>query len=137
MVKRSKKIGAMILSVVMLGTIATTPVSASSNYVTGNMGGNTCSGNVVYAYAPGGACNGVTAKTVFNTGGTIQVKATVCYKSNGKQKTNTVSNSASGGAATVTAHNNDLGNVYGGKGWHYVKSGAYTWRDTTSIGTTW
>lgn len=30
-----------------------------------------------------------------------------------------------------------LGNVYGGSGVHYVKSGAYTWEDKTKIDTTW
>ena len=30
-----------------------------------------------------------------------------------------------------------LKNVYGGTGWHYVKSGAYTWENNTKIGTTW
>ncbi len=35
------------------------------------------------------------------------------------------------------ASNNDTGNVYGGTGWHYVKSGAYTWENNTKTGTTW
>lgn len=69
--------------------------------------------------------------------GTLKVKATVYYKVNGKSYTNQASDSSRGGGVSAIARNNDFGNVYGGKGWHYIKSGAYTWENNTKIGTTW
>lgn len=87
------KLGTALLSASMLGMLIGTPVQAASS-VSGKINSSTCSGSVSYAYAPGGACNGIQAKTIF-------------------------------------------GNVYGGTGWHYIKSGAYTWENNTKIGTTW
>ena len=65
------------------------------------------------------------------------VKATVYYKVNGKSYTNQASDSSRGGGVSAIARNKDFGNVYGGTGWHYIKSGAYTWENNTKIGTTW
>jgi len=45
--------------------------------------------------------------------------------------------SSRGGGVSAIARNNDFGNVYGGTGWHYIKSGSYTWENNTKIGTTW
>ncbi len=136
MIKWKSKIGAMLLSAVMLGTITTIPVQAASS-VTGNISGATCSGSVSFVYAPGGACNGVQAKTIYGNGGILKVKAKVFYKAGGELHTKEVSNSSSGGGVSAIARNNDTGNVYGGTGWHYVKAGAYSWERDTSIGTTW
>lgn len=136
MIKWKSKIGAMLLSAVMFGTITTIPVQAASS-VTGNISGATCSGSVSFVYAPGGACNGVQAKTIYGNGGTLKVRARVYYKASGKSYTKDASNSSSGGGVSTIARNNDTGNVYGGTGLHYVKSGAYTWNNNTKIGTTW
>ena len=73
----------------------------------------------------------------FGNGGTLKVKATVYYKVNGKSYTNQASDSSRGGGVSAIARNKDFGNVYGGTGWHYIKSGAYTWENNTKIGTTW
>ena len=117
-------------------TITTIPVQAASS-VSGSISGRTCSGSVSYVYASGGASNGVIAKTIYGSGGILKVKAKVYYKSGGKQYTREASNSSSGGGVSAIARNNDTGNVYGGTGWHYVKSGAYTWENNTKTGTTW
>ena len=55
----------------------------------------------------------------------------------GKSYTNQASDSSRGGGVSAIARNNDFGNVYGGTGWHYIKSGSYTWENNTKIGTTW
>lgn len=130
------KLGTALLSASMLGMLIGTPVQAASS-VSGKINSSTCSGSVSYAYAPGGACNGIQAKTIFGNGGTLKVKATVYYKVNGKSYTNQASDSSRGGGVSAIARNKDFGNVYGGTGWHYIKSGAYTWENNTKIGTTW
>lgn len=68
MMKLKSKAGAMLLTAVMIGTVATTPVQAASN-VSGNINGTNCYGSISYVFAPGGACNGVLAKTTYGQGG--------------------------------------------------------------------
>lgn len=130
------KLCTALLSVSMMGMLMGTPVQAATS-VSGKINSSTCLGSVSYTYAPGGASNGIQAKTIFGNGGTLKVKATVYYKANGKRYTNQASDSSGGGGVSAIATNNDFGNVYGGTGWHYVKSGAYTWENNTKIGTTW
>ena len=55
------KLGTALLSASMLGMLIGTPVQAASS-VSGKINSSTCSGSVSYAYAPGGACNGIQAK---------------------------------------------------------------------------
>lgn len=137
MMKLKSKVAAMLLSTVMIGAVATTPVQAASN-VSGNINGTNCYGSISYVFAPGGASNGVIAKTTYGQGGgTVSVTANVYYQSGGKKYTSSASNYASGSGTSAIARNNDNGNVYGGKGTHKVHAGAYTWEKNTQIGTTW
>lgn len=137
MMKLKSKAGAMLLTAVMIGTAATTPVQAASN-VSGNINGTNCYGSISYVFAPGGACNGVLAKTTYGQGGgTLSVTAKVFYQTKSGKKTSSASNYASGSGTSAIARNNDNGNVYGGKGTHKVSAGAYTWEKNTQIGTTW
>ncbi|GEM_PF-254901 len=131
------KLGTALLSASMLGMLIGTPVQAASS-VSGKINGSVCSGSVSYVYAsPGGAKNGIQAKTIFGNGGTLKVTAYVYYKSSGKSFKKSSSNSSGGGGVATIARNDDVGNVYGGSGVHYVKSGAYTWEEETKIDTTW
>lgn len=136
MIKLKSKVAAMLLSIAMVGVVATTPVQAASS-VSGDIKGSNCVGSIEFAYAPGGAANGVRAKTAFGNGGTIKVTATVCYQYSGKKYKRSASNTVNAGGVTVLAQNGDKGNVYGGIGNHYVASGAYTWNEETKIGYTW
>lgn len=68
-----------LLSVSMMGMLMGTPVQAATS-VSGKINSSTCLGSVSYTYAPGGASNGIQAKTIFGNGGTLKVKATVYYK---------------------------------------------------------
>lgn len=131
-----KKILACLMSAIVVCQLMVSPVYATTSVKT-RLAGISCSASVAYSRTPAGDCNGIIASTTFAASGTLKTTATVCYKSGTKKYTKTSSNSVISGASSATAYNNDVGNVYGGKGTHSVKFSGYTWETSTKIGTTW
>lgn len=134
--KINRIVAGMMLSSLLLVTAGSESAYAATN-VSGKIGNLVCSGSVSYSSTPAGVVNGVNAVTSFGAGGTIKATSTVCYMFNGIKYKKTASNTSSAGGVLATAKTGDVGNVYGGIGVHYVKYGAYTWNDTSKIGTTW
>jgi hypothetical protein len=138
MKKSLKKILAtVLLSATMVSSLSATTVFAKSTEK-GNLNGVACSGSIAYVKTPAGVPNGVKATTAFGPSAkTIKATAVVCYKSGNNKKYIIAKNSDCQGATSATASTNDVGNVYGGRGHHYIKFGAYSWEEDTYIGTVW
>lgn len=135
MKKNVKKImGAALLSAMIMSS--THAYAASS--VSGSINGVSCSGRISYATTPAGVPNGVRATTTCGANGTVKARATVYFKKKGKKNSITTAITSSIGGVSITANTNDVGNVYGGKGYHYAQYKSGTWQPSnTIIGTTW
>lgn len=137
--KKIKKIlAAALVSASLFSSVGAFNAFAASQQ-TGYINGIACTATLAYVYAPGGAANGVRASTAFGPIATsIYAKATVYYKVNGVKYKNSASNTATQGGVSATAYNNDVGNVYGGKGYHVIRYSTFSpWYANTSIGETW
>lgn len=136
-IKTKRILGAVLATATVMGMAGTTSAYAASS-ISGKVNGVSCSGSVKYVKTPAGVPNGVQATTYLGGAGSVQVTAIVCYKFNNVRYVTPVSNTGTAGAVSATAHTNDTGNVYGGKGKHNVTCGSDKWENkTTSIGTTW
>lgn len=124
------------MGVIMVCQFTVSPVYAASSVKT-TLVGISCKASVAYSRTPSGDCNGITATTTFGASGTLYTTAKVYYKYAGNKFSSTTSNNVISGVSSVTAYNDDVGNVYGGKGTHKVKFSGYTWETSTTIGTTW
>lgn len=126
-----KKLVGVTLSVMLL--VSGTMRAEAASSVTGSIEGTEISGRISTD-----STSAVAVTAFGRSNSTISATATVYWWWGTRQGSDTASDSSSAGGVSAKAVKSMGGaDVVGGKGDHFVAYGAYTWTNTTSVGTTY